>query len=174
MLSRILPGMAALFVLLSFAFAQDPKASPPLDPTARLTAAKTAFLKNAGGSAVPFNVVSEEIEGWARYQIVKVPEKADIIIEVTSPGTGGGVSVSSSTSTDARSGLPVETATTTRALQVTRITLIVYDARSKMALWSSSEQPKGALREKTRQDNVVAAAQHLVSKLRQRVAPDAN
>jgi hypothetical protein len=174
---RISFGVAALLVLLlPFAPAQNEasKDALPLSPSARLAAAKTAFLKNAGGSEVPFDVITEGVRGWGRYQIVSAPEKADIIIEVTSPGIGSGVSVTSTTSTDARSGMPVESATSSRELQVARITLIVYDAKSKMALWSSSEQPKGALRHKNRQDKVVETAQHLVTKFRERVEPDSS
>lgn len=175
---RLSSLVLAVFVLFGCALlcAQNetakPAASKPLSSTARLAAAKAAFMKNAGGSEVPFNVISESVQGWGRYQLVNSPEKADIVIEVTAPSGGNGVSISSNTSIDARSGLPVESATSTRELQVTRITLIVYDAKSNMALWSASEQPKGALREKTRQDNIVGAAQHLVSKFRERVEPD--
>jgi hypothetical protein len=168
--------VAVLVCLTTIAFSQDPKAAAPkpLSPSARLAAAKTAYLKNAGGSEIPFNVISEGVQGWGRYQIVGAPERSDIIIEVTSPSGVGGVSVSSSTSTDPRTGMPANTSTSTSELSVARITLIVYDSKSKMALWSSSEQPKGAVREKARQDNVVRAAQHLVTKFRQRVEPDAS
>lgn len=164
---------ALLFLSISVAAQNDPaKVAPALSPTARLAAAKTAYLKNAGGSEIPFNVISESVEGWGRFQIVGTPEKADIIIEVTAPETGSGISVSSGTSTDPRAGLPSESTTSTRELQVTRINLIVYDARSNMALWSATEQPKGGLRHKSRQDKVVEASQKLVSKFRERVEPD--
>lgn len=174
MLSRCLPAMAALLVLLPFTFAQNPNPAPPLSPTARLTAAKTAFLRSAEGSEIPFSVISDGIQGWGHFQIVDKPEKADIIIEVTSPSTGNGVGVSSTTSTDPHSGLPIQAATSTRELQVTRITLIVYDAKSKIALWSATEQPKSAVRGKKRQDNIVAAGQHLVRKLRERIESATN
>jgi hypothetical protein len=164
---------ALLFLVISVAAQNDPaKGAPALSPTARLAAAKTAYLKNAGGSEIPFNVISEGIEGWGRFQVVGTPEKADIIIEVTAPETGNGISVSSGTSTDPRSGLPAESTTSTHELQVARINLIVYDARSKMALWSATEQPKGGLRHRSRQDKVVEASQKLVSKFRERVEPD--
>lgn len=175
MYRRSLRLWAALVVLLPIVSAQDQPSSTakPLSPIARLTSAKTAYLKNAGGSDVPFNVISESIEGWGRYQMANAPEKSDIIIEVTSPSTGNGVSVTSTTSTDQRTGLPSDSTTTTHELSVARITLIVYDAKSKMALWSASEQPKGAMREKARKDNIVAAAQRLVTKFREHVEPDA-
>lgn len=164
---------ALLFLAVSIAAQSDSgKVAPALSPTARLAAAKTAYLKNAGGSEIPFNVISESLEGWGRFQIVGTPEKADIIIEVTAPETGNGIAISSGTSADPRSGLPAETTTSSRELQVARITLIVYDSRSKMALWSASEQPKGGLRHRSRQDKVVEASQKLVSKFRERIEPD--
>ncbi len=173
MFPRTLLRLGVLFACVISATAQAPDPTArPLSPTARLTAAKTAFLKNAGGSAIPFDVISEAVQGWGRYQIVAVPEKADIIVEVTSPASGSGISVTSTTSSDQQTGRPVESSTTTRELSVSRITLIVYDAKSKMALWSSSEQPKGAVRDKARKDNIVQAAQHLVTKFRERVEPE--
>ena len=164
--------MASLAVLFTSLWAQDP-APKLLSPLARLTSAQTAYLKNAGGSELPFNVISEGVEGWGRYRIVNAPEKSDIIIEVTSPDAAGGVSVSGTTSSDPHNGMPVESATTTRELSVSRITLIVYDAKSKMALWSGSEQPKGAMRAKARKDNIVQASERLVTKFREHVEPEA-
>ena len=172
MVRRSFLRMALIAILFTGLWAQD--AAPNLlSPLARLTAAHTAYLKNAGGNELPFNVVSEGVEGWGRYHIVNSPEKSDIIIEVTSPDGAGGVSLSSTTGTDPRSGLPVESATSSHELSVSRITVIVYDAKSKMALWSGSEQPKGAMRAKARKDNIVQAAQRLVTKFREHVEPDA-
>lgn len=177
MIDRRIAGIAVLLMSSVFTTAQPAPApaapkTPALSPTARLQAAKTAYLKNAGGSEIPFNVISDGVQGWGRYQIVSSPEKADLIIEVTSPNNGTGVSVSSTTTTDSKTGMPAESVTNSRELQVARITLIVYDAHSKMALWSASEQPKGGLREKSREDHVVASAEHLLGEFRQRVEPD--
>ena len=98
MVRRSFLRMALIAILFTGLWAQD--AAPNLlSPLARLTAAHTAYLKNAGGNELPFNVVSEGVEGWGRYRIVNSPEKSDIIIEVTSPDGAGGVSVSSTTAT---------------------------------------------------------------------------
>lgn len=172
-------GAAALVVFsLALAYAQTDAAkaaqtAKPLSPTARLTAARTLYLKNAGGSDTPFDVISQGVQGWGRYQIVNAADKADIVAEVTSHASSSGISVSTNSSTDPQSGFPTQSTTTSRELTVSRITLIVYDAKSKMALWSASEQPKGGMREKSRQDNVVEAAERLVTKFRERVEPDA-
>jgi hypothetical protein len=162
------------FVLLTFlsGFAQAPPART-LSPTARLTGAKTVLLKNVGGSEVPFNVISEGVQNWGHYRLVEDPEKADLIIEIAAPNGGNGVSVTSTTGNDPKSGFPTQSVTSSRELSVARITMIVYDAKSKVALWSASEQPKGGVREKTRKDNVVEASQHLVTKFRERVEPEA-
>jgi hypothetical protein len=164
----------AVLFACSIAVAQAPTGSkaPPLSPTARLTAAHTAYLKNAGGNDVPFNVVSDAVHGWGRYKLVNSPDDADIVIEIAAPNGTGSVSVTSTTATDPRSGRPVSSSSTSHELSVARITLIVYDRKSNIALWSSSEQPKGGLRDKTRKDNVVLAAQHLVTKFRERVEPE--
>lgn len=50
----------------------------------------------------------------------------------------------------------------------------VYDPKSKMLLWSASEQPKFAMKQKAREDNLVNAAQHLISKFRDRMDAAAN
>jgi hypothetical protein len=174
MLRRTVYGVAALllcFVSHGLPQAEDTKAVP-LSPTARLAAAKSAYLQNGGGNEVAFNVVSESVQGWGRYKIVGDPKKADLIIEVASPSGSNGISISSTSSNDSRNGMPSESTTRSRDLQVARITMIVYDARSKMALWSSSEQPKSALRQKNRQDRIVETAQRLVSQFRQRVEPE--
>lgn len=181
MFRKLLSRAVAAFFLLSLAcsaLAQNEPAKPPapkpLSPTARLMAAKTVFLKNAGGSDVPFNVISDGLQGWGRFQTVNSPALADIVIEVTSPTTGNGISVSSTTRTDAQTSQPAQSTTTSRELSISHINVIVYDAKSKVSLWSATETPRGALREKDRQNNIVEAAQRIVTKFRQRVEPEAS
>ncbi len=165
--------LGAILFVFSTVFAQTPESkAPSLSPASRLAAAKTAYLKNAGGSDIPFNVISDGVQGWGRYKLVSDPTEADIVIEVMSPSTGNGVSISATTNSDERNGVPAQSLTSSKELTVTRITLIVYDARSKAALWSATEQPKGGLKAKTRQDNVVESAQRLVTKLRSQVEPE--
>ncbi|ABF41106.1 hypothetical protein Acid345_2105 [Candidatus Koribacter versatilis Ellin345] len=173
MVRRSLLAMAVLLFAFTSAIAQAPESKAPvLSPSARLAAAKTAYLKNAGGSEIPYNVISDGVEGWGRYKLVQDPTEADIIIEVMAPSSSNGVSVSAGTSSDQHLGAPAQSMTTSKELTITRITLIVYDARSKAALWSATEQPKSAMKAKTRQDNVVESAQRLLTKFRERVEPE--
>jgi hypothetical protein len=166
-----------LLVALTPSFAQEPtpssapeKKSPVfVPPSVRLKEAKSVFLKNAGGSEIPFNVIEGGIEGWGRYVLAESPEKADLIVEVTSPSEESGVSVTSKTTTG--DGPPQQSTTSTRELGTGPIKLVVYDARNHVPLWSASEQPKGAFKQKNREDKLVEAAQKLVHAFRERVEP---
>ncbi len=143
----------------------------PVDPAARLRAAKTVLVRNAVGSEIPYNVISSAIESWGRYTLVNSPEKADIIVEVSAPGTGSGVSVSSSVNRPGSAGRHEQTTTSSRELSNAPVRIIVYDARSHIALWSATEQPHFAMKQKAKEDSLVEAAQKLVSKFRDRVEP---
>jgi len=176
MVMRRLPLLISAFVLLTAAWAQDtappmPKKNPPVTPTTRLAAAKTAFLKNAGGSSIPFDVISTSMEGWGRFSIVNTPDNADIIVEVLSPTGGGSVSVSSTTNAPSRNGQPESSTTTSRDIGTGPIKLTVIDGKSKSTLWTGTEQPKSALRKKAQQDNLVSAAEKLFSRFHDRVEP---
>ena len=149
------------------AFGQEQKAgAPPVSPTARLAAAKTAYLRNGGGSEIPYNVIESGIEGWGRFQLVDSAENADVIIEVVAPEDDTGVSVSSSTDASGHT-----SSRSSRELSVAIIKLTVYDAKTHLPLWTGNERPKGAFKEKAREDNLVQAAQRLVSKFRDRLEP---
>src|ERR1700682_3256450 len=84
--SPIIIILALLFATgITIASAQQkktPDAPPPPDPFQK---AKTVFIKQQGGSVIPFNVISSNMEGWDRFTLVDVTGKADIILEVISP-----------------------------------------------------------------------------------------
>src|SRR6266542_6892256 len=90
-----------LLMLGGIAIGQETKAEPTKQPvvsqTARLQAAKTAFIRNSGGSDIPYNVIESGVQGWGRLTLVEDPKKADIILEISSPSDGTGLSVSSTT-----------------------------------------------------------------------------
>lgn len=150
-----------------------PASKPVVAPTARLQAAKTAYVKNVDGSSIGFDTVTTTLEGWGRYQLVGSPEKADLLIEVSSPADfDGGVSVSSSSATTA-SGKYESSNKTTRELSSGGgpMRLVVRDAKTSTTLWSASEQVKGAMKKNTRENNLVEAAQKLMAKFHDRVEP---
>lgn len=176
-LFRALPLFTLLIAAIGLLAQEKPKdkAEPPpnnpalVSPAARLAAAKTAVVQNAGGSEIPFNVISSGLEGWGRFRLVESRSQADVIIEVTSPEEE-----SSSVSTKTRvgpSGRTEDSTTTTRDLSNGAIKLVVLDGKTHIPLWSASERPKGGFRQRTRSDHLVEAASRLVTKLRERLDP---
>jgi len=147
--------------------AEDAKDTKPfVPPAARLQAAKTAYLKNGGGSEIPYNVIESGLEGWGRFTLVDSPAQADIVIQVDSPEEDTGTSVSSSADANGHS-----STASSRNITVDIIKITVFDARTHLPLWTANERPKGGFKEKTRDDNLVKAAENLVSRFRDRLEP---
>lgn len=153
------------------------EATKPLTASARLVAAKTAYVKRAAGADVAYDAIRYAIEGWGRYVIVSKPEDSDITIEVSAPAdSDSGVAISSSTTTtNNTSGRPEQSSNTTRSFSGGGgpVRLTVYDSKSKMLLFVASELAKSALKQKNREDNLVSAASKLVTRFRDRVEPPA-
>jgi hypothetical protein len=148
---------------------QEGKKPVYASPSARLAAAKTAVVQNAGGSAIPYNVISSGLEGWGRFRLVDSRAEADVVVEVSSPDDDN-ASVSSKTRVGT-SGKMEDSNTTSRNLSNGAVKLVVYDAKTHIPLWSASEQPKGGFRQRAREDHLVEAAQRLLAKFRERVEP---
>ncbi len=151
---------------------QAPKTAQ-LSPVARIRAAKTAYVKNGGGSDFPYHLFESSVEGWGRFKVVSKPEQADIVIEVTSPTEDSGLSVSSSTtpSTPLGGSSSEQSIKTSKQLSVQRIVLTVYDGHSNVRLWTAVERPKGAFKQKAKEDNLADATQSLFSKFKELVEP---
>src|SRR5579863_3999756 len=93
----LLAILAVLLIALVLAAGAQQPQSPEQQPTTgaaahydRMAAAKAVFLKNAGGDDIPFNVISRNFESWGRYLLVDSEDKADMVIEIRSPGEGSG------------------------------------------------------------------------------------
>ena len=153
-----------LFLLGSVAFAQEQKpAAPPVSPSARLAAAKTAYVKSIGDSETPFNVIQSGLEGWPRFILVDSAEKADVVIQIETKEDENGVSVSSDSGG--------KKTRINHDINVTEIKLTVYDAKTHLPLYTAVERPKGGFKDKTREDNLVKASQDLLQKFRDRMEP---
>lgn len=181
--SQVGAVLCLLFLLLG-ALGQEPKGKeqkPPepakkttfVPPLVRLAQAKTVYLKHAGGNDLPFDVISGAVEGWGRYTVVTDPDKADIVIEITAPDEGGGVTISSSTNNNTVSGRPEQSTSSSRQISSGGgpLRMVVFDAKTKVQLFASSELVKSAIKQKTREDNLVDAAQKLFLKFHDRVEP---
>lgn len=137
----------------------------------RMAAAKTVFLKNAGGSDIPFNVISRNFEGWPRYILVDSADNADLIIEIQSPDDGsekkdedskGKTGVYSGNQQKEQAAAPKPAADV--------IVLTVYD-KNKRPMWIGREEPKFAVRHKAEETHLVEAAQKLFTRFHDRVEP---
>jgi len=147
----------------------EPAARKPVMETAtmRLASAKSILVVRMHGSPIPVEVIRSTVEGWGRFTLAQTPEKADLIIEVYSSGDSG-VQVSSS-SRVGESGKEEKSNSTRKDISPTEIRMTVIDARNKRPLWSASESVKFAMKEKSKENNMVEAAEKLASKFHARL-----
>jgi len=149
-------------------------AAPSVSATTRLLNAKTIFLKNVVGGDIPFEIVSNAVIGWPRYAVVDTLEKADLLIEVSSPdppkkkedGEGAKIQSGGAGGRDPRALQP-----STPSNSLTDVKLVVRDAHTKAILWAGSEPAKEAFRQAKTDENLLEATQKLVRKLHDRVEP---
>jgi hypothetical protein len=138
----------------------------------RLGAAKSAFIKKVEGSEIPVNVITNSLEGWGRYMLVSGPEKADLIIEISSPEEQPSSVTITGSHNNPLTGYPEQSTSTSHNLSMVPIKMTVFDAKSKLPLWSATEQPKRAMKQKSREDNLVEAAENLFMKFHHAVEPN--
>jgi hypothetical protein len=142
-------------------------------PAARLAEARNAqIVRTRNGSNIPFDVIKSTIDGWMRFTLVDTPDKADIIVEIVSSGDSS-VQVSSSSSVSVESGHPEQSNSSRKDISPEEITMTVFDAKNKRVLWRSTEKVKSALKQKTKENNIVEAAERLASKFHERLEPPA-
>jgi hypothetical protein len=156
------------------AFSQQPAEKKPLieTPSMRLAAAKNVFITRTHGSRIPLDVIRSTMEGWERFTFVETPDKADLIIEISSTGDSG-VQVSSSSKISPETGQEEKSNSTRKDISPTDIKMIVFDSRNKRPLWAATESVKFAVKEKGKENNLVEAAERLVSKFHRRLEPPA-
>jgi hypothetical protein len=151
---------------------QPPTPKPVISQSARLAQAKTVYLKQLEGSDIPFNVISNGFDGWAKYMVVSSPEKADLIIEISAPQReDSGFAISSNTSTGVTNGKNDQNVKTTKTFTVSNVRMVVIDSHTKTPLWVGNEQPRSAARKNKTEDNLVDAAQKLFQHFHDRVEP---
>jgi len=147
----------------------SPAANPPAVPTDRLKAAKNIFLKKSGGSDIPYNVINSGFEGWGRYVLVDTPDQADIVMEISAPSDDSGTRVTAKTSRE--TGMPESGYSSSKEVSSDPIKITVFEAKSKRPLWSATDKPKFAMKQKTKENNLVESAERLFAKFHDRVEP---
>ena len=169
-------GITGFLVVLAgvlFAGAQQPpvEKKPLIEtPSMRLAAAKNVFITRTHGSRIPLDVIRSTMEGWERFTFVETPEKADLIIEISSTGDSG-VQVSSSSQVSPETGHEEKSSSSRKDISPTDVRMAVFDSRNKRPLWAATESVKFAMKEKGKENNLVEAAERLASKFHQRLEP---
>jgi hypothetical protein len=166
-LSRIAVILVLLAVVHLHTAAQEQKAPPLISSSARLAAAKSAFLTGTAGSKIPYDVIESSLEGWGRFALVETPAKADIVMEVSTAAQGGAGVSGPIISPRGRSGSPAAA----QQNSISQIRLAIYDAKTKVLLWSAVESLRPGWHKKTYEDNLMEASARLVSRLRDQLEP---
>jgi len=161
--------VAAGIAIASAQQKKTPDAPPAPDP---LKKAKTVFVKQESGSDIPFNVITSNMEGWDRFTLVDAPEKADIILEVTSPREVPDMAVASPIRDyPQRQRTPDQPTPTSRNNFPEPVKLVAYDTKTMKPIWTASQRPHYAVKAKARESSLVEAAEALFSKFHDRVEP---
>ena len=135
----------------------------------RMAAARTVFLKNIGGSDIPFNVISRNFEGWGRYILVDSADNADMVIEIQSPDDGSEKKDTGGSKTSVYGGNQQKEQAAPKP-STEMIILTVYD-KNKRPMWIGREEPKFAVRHKAADEHLLEAAQKLFTRFHDRVEP---
>jgi hypothetical protein len=148
---------------------QPPTKNPRFEtPSMRLAAAKNVFITRTHGSRVPLDVIQSTLEGWGRFTFVETPDKADLIIEISSEGDSG-VQVSSTSKVSPETGQEEKSSSTRKDISPTEVKMTVFDSRNRRELWTATESVKFAMKEKAKENNLVDASQRLASKFHVRL-----
>ncbi|HWC20057.1 MAG TPA: hypothetical protein VG498_23790 [Terriglobales bacterium] len=151
--------------------AQQPSANRPSQSFAeRLGFGKSMYVKNEHGTGTAFDAIESDIQGWGRFTLLDAPDKADLIAEVTSYGSGS-VRVGDTTNYATPDGKPEYSSGASKDLSTGSVNLRVYDAKTKRELWSGTEKVKTAFKKKSEQDNTLAAAEKLFRRFHDAVEP---
>ncbi|HLW52224.1 MAG TPA: DUF4136 domain-containing protein [Candidatus Angelobacter sp.] len=147
------------------------KKPTPEPPTERLAHAKTVLVTRTRGNGIPYDVIKSTIEGWVRFTMVETADKADLIVEVATSGGDSDVRATASDGPSMLTGRPERSSSTSKDLSNAEITMTVYDAKNKRVLWTATQTAKYAMKQTTRENNMVEAAEKLASKFHDRLEP---
>jgi len=159
-------------------------ASGPVSSTARLQAARKICLREKGrGSHIPFDVISSAFSSWPRFSVVERPEDAELLVEIYGPEDPATLSIqgplSGSSSydrpADNRSRMHEGMAPNVPGRDNTgdmSIKMAVRDARNGFPLWTGKELPKGAVKQRVKEDNIVGSSQKLFYRFHDLVEPE--
>ncbi|HEY6308799.1 MAG TPA: hypothetical protein VI488_20350 [Candidatus Angelobacter sp.] len=164
--------MSALAFLAAGAFSQQPEKKPvPETSSARLANAKNVMVTLAHGNHIPYETIKSTLDGWGRFTLVETAEKADLVVTVATTGGDNSVQVATSSGPSSLASRPEQSTSSSREFSSADITMTVYDAKNKRVLFLATETAKSALKQTTRENNLVEAAERLAVKFHDRLEP---
>ena len=166
--------LAAALLLSATALAQAQPGKPKEEKAAPdpLKTAKIIFVKQAGGSDIPFNVISSALDGWGRFTQVDAPEKADLVVSISSPNLIPDMGVASPIRDYPQQRRAADQPVpTSKSAAPDPVELLVYDAKTKKLLWKASHRPAYAIKQKARETNLVQATEIVFNKFHDRIEP---
>lgn len=159
-------GAAVVFAFLlvtSWASGKTRKDIPQAPLPSAVAEAHRVFLSNRGGSDLAYDAFYSEMKNWGKYQIVGSPNEADLIVELSYEVENLGTRVWSSTNT-----YNGTTQVHSREIIDPKLILTIYDARTKISLWSTLDHRRLARLERNREKEMINSAERLVQELRSR------
>lgn len=162
------PVRLLVFSALAFsAFAFAVRCQDHRKPSSKILQAKSVYFDDKMGDAAVSNYALQELKKWGRFQIVKSPADADLVLMLSADPRKGGFIVFSGgqTGTLDKNGKIEEDPVPSFDKQApTRYAyLTVFDAKTGENLWSAEHQWGGVL------TGVHSAGARLVKKLRKEV-----
>lgn len=158
--------------------------SGPLSSTARLRAARKVYVHERGrGSHIPFNVISSAFASWPRFVVVERPQDAELLVEVYGPEDPASLSFQGPLSGSSSHDRSIETKSRMHEGMAPNvpgrdntgdmsIKMAVRDARNSFPLWTGKELPKGSVKQRVREDNMVESSQKLFYRFHDLLEPD--
>jgi hypothetical protein len=126
----------------------------------QILTAKKVFISNTGaGTDRNYNQFYAAIKSWGRYELVTAPANADLVYEISYSSQITGVSGSKESGCDSSS--------------VLRFKLVLVDPKTRITLWTLTENIKPFARQKTGDKNFDDAIDRLVGDLKALVAQPA-
>jgi hypothetical protein len=156
-----------LLCLPTMLTAKSKKDIPQAPLPATMVKAKAVFLANSSGSDLAYNAFYDAMKQWGHYQLADSPDGADLVIELSYGVVNMGTRVWGGGGTVGAPGM-------VRSQQINdaKMSLAVYDAKTKTNLWTSVDEHKLAALKRNRDKDMIAAAEQLVGQLRAKIGSE--
>ncbi len=148
----VVASLGLAMISSAFLMAQS-EAVPAAPIPSQILTAKKVFISNAGvGTDRNYNEFYAAIKSWGRYELVAAPAGADLVMEINFSSQITGVSGSKESGCDSSS--------------ASQFKLVLLDPKTRIVLWTLTENIKPYARQKTGEINMDDALNRLVADLK--------